>query len=101
MNQLNLLKRKVMGIEKIKEILHLRIEEADERLLRVFHAMTEAYNNPSEADPSEAEITAILPPPGKRLTKEEFISEIKEADAQIDRGEFITSEELEKEMEKW
>lgn len=90
-----------MGIETIKEILHLRIEEADERMLRVLHAMTEAYNIPSESDLSEAEITAILPPPGKRLTTQELISEIQEADAQIDRGEFITSEDLEKEMEQW
>ena len=29
------------------------------------------------------------------------IAEIEEADAEIDRGEFLTSEELEKEMEQW
>ena len=33
-----------MGIEKMKEVLHLRIEQGDERMLRIFYAMTEAYN---------------------------------------------------------
>jgi predicted transcriptional regulator len=35
------------------------------------------------------------------MTMKELIAEIEEADAEIDRGEFLTSEELEKEMEQW
>ena len=58
--------------------------------------MTVAY-----AAEHQEEIKIILPPSGKRLTMEELLSEIEEADAQIDRGEFLTSQELEKEMEKW
>ena len=85
-----------MSIEQIKKTIHLRIEHADERLLRVIHAMTEAY-----ITPSEEEIMSILPPAKKSLTKKELIAEIEEANAEIERGEFITSEELEKEMKKW
>ena len=42
--------------------------------------------------------------PASAATAEELrteIAEIEEADAEIDRGEFLTSEELEKEMEQW
>ena len=38
---------------------------------------------------------------GSGMTMKELIAEIEEADAEIDRGEFLTSEELEKEMEQW
>jgi hypothetical protein len=91
-----------MSIQQLKEALHLRIEQADERLLRVIHAVTEAYEVISEEDDlDENQVIALLPKPELRLTMEELISEIQEADAEIERGEFITSEDLEQEIEQW
>ncbi|MCB0630832.1 MAG: hypothetical protein KDD15_13890 [Lewinella sp.] len=91
-----------MSIEQIKEILHLRVEQADESFLRILHAMTEAYAAEYlEEEISDEAAAAILPPPGPRLTMKELLSEIEEADAEIERGEFISSEDLEKEMEEW
>ena len=92
----------VMSVEQIKETLHLRVEQADESFLRILHAMTEAYvAEYLEEEITDEEAAAILPPPSPRLTMKELIAEIEEADAEIDRGEFITSEDLEKEMEQW
>lgn len=92
----------VMSVEQIKERLHLRVEQADESFLRILYAMTEAYAREYlEEEITEEEAAAILPPPGPRLTMKELIDEIEEADAEIERGEFITSEDLEKEMEQW
>lgn len=94
----------VMSIEQIKETLHLRVEQADESFLRILHAMTEAYAAEyleEEEEISDEEAAAILPPPGPRITMKELLDEIEEADAEIERGEFITPEDLEKEMEQW
>jgi hypothetical protein len=93
-----------MGAEQIKAILHLRIEQADERFLRILHAMTEAYANEhlDDSDITDEMIMAIPPSPDwKRLTKEEMLDELQEAMKQVDRGEYTTLEDLEKEMEQW
>ncbi|QMU64846.1 MAG: hypothetical protein GKR88_11460 [Flavobacteriaceae bacterium] len=38
---------------------------------------------------------------GQPLNKKEYIRQIKEADAEIDKGEYITVEDLEKESAGW
>jgi hypothetical protein len=94
--------RQIMSTEQIKEVLHRRIEEVDERFLKVMFAMAETYMKELEDAALEAEIEAVAPNPDwKPMTKEELISEIEEANAQIERGEFIDIDDLEKEMEKW
>lgn len=91
-----------MGAEQIKEILHLRIEEADESFLRILHAMTEAYKQEQEAAALEAEIMSIPPNPDwKPMTQEEMMAHLEESEAQIERGEYVTLEELRKESEQW
>lgn len=94
----------VMSIEQIKETLHLRVEQVDERFLRVLHAMTEAYAAEylSEEDITDEQIMAIPPSPDwKPMTKEELKAELDEANAEFERGEFMTLEDLEKEAEQW
>jgi hypothetical protein len=59
-----------------------------------------------DAEMDESEIAAMLDRiykdnPQEPMTKEEFVASILEAEAQIDRGEFITIEDLEKEMKEW
>mgnify|MGYP002078838210 CR=1 FL=1 len=93
-----------MSIEQIKETLHLRVEQADESFLRILHAMTEAYAAEylEEEEITDEQIIAITANMDfKRLTKEELLNEIEEANAEIERGEFITIDDLEKEMEEW
>ena len=38
---------------------------------------------------------------GKPIKKSQFIADIKEAEAQIERGEYLTIDELEKEAKQW
>lgn len=38
---------------------------------------------------------------GKPIKKSRFVADIKEAEMQIEKGEYITIEELEKESETW
>ena len=92
-----------MGAEQIKKVLHLRIEQADESFLRILYAMTEAYASEHlEEEITDEQVMAIPPnPEWKRLTKAELKAEIDEANAEFERGESITLEELEKEAEQW
>lgn len=92
-----------MGAEQIREILHRRIEQADERFLRILYAMAEAYATEyleEEATDEQVE-AAVADVDLKPMTKEALISEIKEADAQIEKGEFFTIDDLEEEAEQW
>lgn len=93
-----------MGAEQIKDILHLRIEQADESFLRILHAMTEAYASEhlEESQITDEMIMAIPPSPKwRKLSKEELKGELDEANAEYERGEYTTLEELEKESETW
>ena len=84
-----------MSIQRIKETLHLRIEEADERLLKMMYAMSMAYHLSSEKDnakPYESK---------QAMSHSSFIDELKNASQSIENGNFITLEDLEKEMSQW
>jgi hypothetical protein len=91
-----------MSSAEIKEDLHRHIEQMDERFLKVLHAMTHAYLEQNKEDKIDDEIENIpLPPWAQAYSKEELIADLKEADAQFDRGESITLEALKKESETW
>lgn len=92
-----------MGAEQIKKILHLRIEQASESFLRILYAMTEAYANEHlGSEPSDKEIETLLANMDiQPMTREELIKEIELANAQIEKGKYITLDDLEKEMEQW
>lgn len=99
-------KAKVMGIDQIKERLHLRIEQADEKLLSVLDQFTEtlfaAYHSEDTQVITDEQIMAIPPSPTwRKLSKEELRTELDEANAEYERGEYITLDELEKESETW
>lgn len=88
-----------MTADLIKERLHLRIEQADSRLLRVLDQFTETlfaeyYPSLSPSDADE-QILAIPPAPDwHKLNKAELRSELDEANAEFERGEYVTLEEL-------
>jgi len=91
-----------MSSAEIKDVLHRHIEQMDERFLRALHAMTHAYLKQQKEDKPEDEIGNIpVPPWAQPHSKEELIADLKEADAQFDRGQSITLEALKKESETW
>ena len=86
-----------MDTAQIRERLHLRIEQADERLLTVLAEMAEtlfkAYQ--PQAVPSNYEKHM------KPLTRQELTSEIETSMAECERGEYLTLEESSKEATAW
>lgn len=91
-----------MSGAEIKEVLHRHIEQMDERFLTVLHAMTQAYLEQQKEGSFDDEVGNIAPPPwAEPHSSEELIADLKEADAQIDRGESITLKALKKESETW
>ena len=94
----------MMSVAQIKEAIRANLDKMDEGLLKAIHALTETYlaeqhSCKQEAAALEAEINAI--PPYIPEESMDLIAEIEEANAEIERGEFITLEDLEKEMETW
>lgn len=93
-----------MSLAQIREELHQRIDLADERLLRMVYVMTEAYLEDEEED--DPELAAAIAKhdelgPWKQMTEEELMEDLKESIAEIRRGEYISIEDLKKEMEEW
>lgn len=81
-----------MGAIELKDNLLQYIEKADERLLKVVKAVMESY--------WENEIVAYTID-GNSLSKTAYKNELNNALDEIKRGEFITQENLEKEVESW
>lgn len=80
------------------------LNQVDDNFLKVVHAMLETYveEKPKDEELTDEQIGAIVAAADHQpMTKAELISEIEEGNAQIERGEFITIDELEKEMEQW
>lgn len=91
-----------MSGAEIKEVLHRHIEQMDERFLTVLHALTQAYLEQQKEGNLDDGVGNIAPPPwAQTQSTQELISDLRAADAQIDRGESITLEALKKESETW
>lgn len=82
-----------MNTIELRNRLSQYINTADDRLLRVVNAVFESYNEEDEAVAYTVD--------GKPLTLTEYKNEIKEAEAEIERGEYITHEELKQEVATW
>ncbi|MEN0006164.1 MAG: hypothetical protein AAF798_18580 [Bacteroidota bacterium] len=97
-------KQLLMGAAELRTQIHHQLEKVqDERFLKVIHSMLDTYMEGQEEEEIGRIIESMPPPPGLEMpeTKEELMAELDEANAQIERGEYITLEDLEKEMEQW
>ena len=92
-----------MDATAVKDLLHLRIEQADEKILSVLAAMTESLFSvyQPEVVEEESEATVIGYQAGEPLSVAQLKAKINIAEEQIDRGEYLTPEDLEKEAEEW
>lgn len=93
-----------------KELLHLRIEQANEQMLDALAEMAEVLfknwqpeviEETIEKEKTEAEMAAIYAKHLKPMTREEMNSELREAMADYERGDYVTLEEMEKESATW
>ena len=80
------------------------LNQVDDNFLKVVHAMLETYmeEKPKEEELTDEQIGAIVAASDyKPMTKEALHAEIREGFEEIERGEYYTVEELEKDMEQW
>lgn len=82
----------IMGALELRESVLEYINTADERLLKVVKAVIESYQ--------EEEIVAFSVE-GKPITRNEYKIQLANTKLEIERGEFTSQEDLEKESEKW
>jgi hypothetical protein len=81
-----------MGVQKLREELHEYINHADERFLKMVYAMSKEYK--------ETDIAGYNAD-GSPITKESLVRRAKSASQRVKSGDFITQEEVEKEIENW
>ena len=81
-----------MGVQKLREELHDYIEGADERFLKMVHAMSKEYKKSIEVGYNVD---------GSPLTKENLTKRAKAASKRVKSGDYITQEEIENEIENW
>jgi len=81
-----------MGVQKLREELHDYINHADERFLKMVYAMSKEYNE-----------TAIVGyhVDGSPISKETLVKRAKAASERVKSGDFITQEDVEREVENW
>ncbi len=81
-----------MGVQKLREELHDYINRADERFLKMVYAMSKEYKN--------SEIAGYNID-GSPITKENLLKRVKTASQRVKSGDFISQEEVEREIENW
>jgi len=89
----------MMGVEQIKDVLHHRINQADEHFLQVIYAMVEAYAEQHQIGGDEDIIGYHSD--GEAITITALKAKINLAEEQIDKGEYLTPEQLHQESEQW
>ncbi len=81
-----------MGVQKLRQDLHEYINQADERFLKMVYAMSKEYKKTDVAGYDTG---------GSPITKENLVKRAKSASQRVKSGEFVTQEDLEKEIENW
>ena len=72
-----------MTVNNLKKLLIGKIAEtSDEEILKVVYRLLDNYGEVHQLSPEE-------------------LSAVNEAEAEYERGEFVTDEELQKEIDKW
>ncbi|MEM7551078.1 MAG: hypothetical protein AAF363_15450 [Bacteroidota bacterium] len=72
-----------MGAAQIRKELHNFIDNGDTKLIKLLYAVAKEYTD------------------DERISLEQYNKELDEAEAEIDRGEFLTHEEAVKEVRSW
>lgn len=91
-----------MSIKQLRNALHSRIDQIDERFLKVMFAMTETYIKEQKDAELATKIEEKTPTESwKPLTEEELINRLEESSAQYKRGDFKDIDDVEKDAKQW
>ncbi len=81
-----------MGTLELRNELHDFINHADERFLKMVYAMSKEYKNP---------VIVGYNTDGLQITQQDLKNRVKSASMRVKSGDFLTQEEVEKEVERW
>ncbi len=81
-----------MGVKKLREELHEYIDKADERFLKMVSAMSKEYNKNTIVGYNVD---------GLPITQEKLRERAKSASQKVKSGDYISQEEVEKEIRNW
>lgn len=81
-----------MGVAELKTELHNYIDHADERFLKMVYAMSREYKAP---------MVIGYKVDGTPITQKELVQRVTSASKRVKSGNFISHEEVEKEVENW
>jgi|AntRauTorckE5430_2_1112549.scaffolds.fasta_scaffold14598_2 hypothetical protein len=92
-----------MGVDVMKQQLIERIQNGDEKYIRVLLAVSNALDESAQEEEITDEMILAVPPSPewKRLTEDELMARLEKSSAQVERGDYTTVEDLEKEMQEW
>lgn len=79
-----------MGTAELRKKLHSYIDTADDRFVKMVHALAKSYED-------QEDYTL----PGPPMDVETYRTRIKGASERVKAGHYTTQEDLEKEMEQW
>ncbi len=84
-----------MSAAQLKTELHKYLDAVqDETFLRAVHSMLNTYLQHSEA-------VVGYRPDNQLITQQQLLANLEASEAQIERGEYLTMEELLREAEQW
>jgi len=83
-----------MNSAALKKELHSYIEKADNKFLKMVHALAKSYED-------DEDIVVGYEVDGTPISKETIVKEAREASAQVKSGNYITQENLENEVKNW
>lgn len=81
----------VMGATELRQSLHRIIDHADERFLRMINSLAKEYAK---------EDKIVVFRAGEAITKAGLYLELKEAEKEIERGDYLSIEDFAKESAK-
>lgn len=80
-----------MGAAELRKELHNYINHADETFLKMVHAMSKEYKSSVVGYNVD----------GSPITQQDLKARVKAASKRVKSGDYITQEEVEKEVENW
>jgi hypothetical protein len=81
-----------MEVTELREELHNYINLADERFLKMVYVMSKEY---------KGAFIVGYNPNGTPITQQELRNRVKASSKSVKSGDFITQDEVEKEVESW